>query len=99
MFSKKFDPADMACTLNPEKVCDESDIQVGHFGKTHPDGWFISGHVKEDWYYWVNEFAAYHPTFGWVWGDYENEVHADSEEAFQAFYAAHPPEIWDYAEI
>jgi hypothetical protein len=89
---------DTALTLNPFEVCDEQD-RCGTFTKTHPDGWTISGKVWEDYFYWVNDFHAWHPTLGHVWGDFETEVQADSEEAFADFYSKHTPESWDYAEI
>jgi len=65
----------------------------------HEDGWKIEGDIQEDYYEWVNEFSATHPVFGRVWGDFENEVHADSEEAFLHFYENHPPQSWDYWDI
>jgi hypothetical protein len=34
-----------------------------------------------------------------VWGDFEKEVYADSEEAFADFYAKHEPHAWDYWDI
>lgn len=62
-------------------------------------GWTIEGQVHEDWYEWVNEFEASHPDFGRVWGDYESEVHADSEAAFEHFFNNYPPQLWDYWDI
>lgn len=88
-----------ALTLNPEEVCESGSGQCGMFTRTHADGWTITGKVVEDYYYWVNEFWAEHPTLGKVWGDYEHEVVADSEEAFNDFYAKHPPHAWDYGDI
>jgi hypothetical protein len=65
----------------------------------HDDGWTITGKVHEDYYEWVNEFDAQHKELGHVWGDFEDEVFADSEEAFASFYAKHGPAAWDYLDI
>ncbi len=77
----------LAFTLNP------SDLGLNE------SGWTIAGEVHEDYYEWVNSFEATHPDFGRVWGDYEDEVHADSEAAFEHFYKNHPPQPWDYWDI
>jgi hypothetical protein len=90
---------DGALTLEPGEVCDAPGLIAGTFERTHGDGWTIRGEVKEDWYCWVNDFEASHPQFGRVWGNFESEVHADSEEAFADFYAKHPPRAWDYGDI
>lgn len=97
MFSKKFNDAaifpatgyvcSMARTLRPED------------NGTHPSGWTIVGEVHEDYFEWVNEFEASHPDFGRVWGDFEEEVFADSQEAYDHFFAHHPPHEWDYWDI
>jgi len=85
-----------ALTLSPEYVgCWE----VGEHTKTHDYGWTITGEVVEDYYYWVNKFSAEHPKLGKVWGDFEDEVFADSEEGFNDFYSNFPPEDWDYGDI
>jgi len=77
----------------------ENSCLPGHYTKTHSDGWTISGEVLEDYYEWVNDFEASHPTLGRVWGNFESEVHADSEEAFADFWEKHEPEEWDYGDI
>jgi hypothetical protein len=87
-----------ALTLNVGEVSDK-DVEGGHHTRTHDDGWTISGKVWENYFTWVNDFEAHHPTLGRVWGNFEGEVHADSEEAFQDFYAKHPPYAWDYMAI
>lgn len=66
---------------------------------TNPSGWTISGEVVKDYFEWVNYFEATHPYFGKVWGDYEDVIYADSKEAFEHFYANHPPNVWDYYDI
>ena len=77
----------MALTLNPSEL------------GVNESGWTIVGEVVEDWYEWVNEFEAYHPDFGWVRGNFEDEVTADSKQAFDHFYEHHPPSEWDYWDI
>ena len=91
---------DGALTLDVSEVSDKTpEPEGGTHSKTHADGWTITGKVHEDYFTWVNDFAAEHPTLGKVWGDFEGEVHADSEEAFADFYAKHPPTPWDYMDI
>jgi hypothetical protein len=100
MFAKKFEKVgSMAFTLCPEEVCKDHGSLTGWSSRTHSDGWTISGAISEDYYYWVNAFEASHPRFGRVWGDFEDVVYADSEEAFEAFYASHTPQSWDYWDI
>ena len=76
-----------ALTLDPSFIGDND------------SGWEIKGEIKDDWVEWVNLFVASHPDFGWVWGDFEDKVYADSEEGFAHFYEHHPPDSWDYYDI
>ena len=62
-------------------------------------GWTITGEIHEDYYAWVNYFEATHPTFGWIKGDYEDIIHAESKKAYEHFVKNHPPELWDYSDI
>lgn len=87
-----------ALTLNSSEVSDNGYLNIIQ-EKTHSDGWTIKGKISEDYYYWVNEFEAIHPQFGRVFGNFENEVFADSEEGFNDFYEKHTPEVWDYYDI
>jgi hypothetical protein len=99
----------LACTLPAHDVSevdlfDRGEVSApncedGRHSRTHSDGWTITGYICEDWYLWVNEFDAIHPTYGRVHGNYETEVYADSEEAFNHFYQHHPPKVWDYWDI
>jgi hypothetical protein len=106
-FGIDFNSKGGALTLSCDEVSDlefndENCGLVTHQGvhkKTHPSGWTISGKVSVDYFSWVNEFSATHPTLGEVKGDFEDMVEASSEEAFQHFYSNHPPEDWDYADI
>lgn len=88
-----------ALTLYAHEVCEEHESLTGQSSRTHADGWTIAGIICEDYYYWVNHFEASHPVFGRVWGNFDEEVYADSEAAFQDFYARHTPEAWDYGDI
>ncbi len=98
-FGVDFHSAGGALTLCAGEVCELPEPDRGTYTRTHADGWTISGEVHEDYFLWVNGFEASHPTLGRVHGDFESEVHADSEEAFQDFYAKHPPQAWDYWDI
>ena len=86
-----------ALTLPPSYVSEGEG--VGEYGKTHENGWTISGYIYEDHYSWVNKFEAGHPELGNVWGDFEDEVYAESEIGYQDFYKNFPPEKWDYRDI
>lgn len=87
-----------ALTLDPEQVTNIGATSGGHT-RTHSDGWSITGEIHEDCFVWVNSFEATHPIFGRVWGDFEHEVFADSEEGFAHFYSCHRPKAWDYGDI
>ncbi len=87
-----------ALTLEVGEVS-EKPVESGRHSRTHADGWTIEGDVHEDYFVWVNEFSASHPHHGRVWGNFENEVHADTEEGFQHFFKHHPPSAWDYYDI
>ena len=65
----------------------------------HDSGWNVTGKVVEDWYEWVNDFEATHPTYGNIKGNFEVEVVAETQEAFDHFIAHHPPNEWDYYDI
>lgn len=69
------------------------------YTRTHESGWTISGCLHEDYFIWVEEFVAIHPTFGIVSGDFMDEVYSSSEEAFAHFYKHHEPNAWDFADI
>lgn len=100
MFVKSFDMQGLAHTLSADEVSLVTDGSfTGPSSRTHADGWTISGYVREDWYVWVNEFEAHHPVFGRVWGDFEHQVFADTQDGYEAFYASHTPEEWDYQDI
>lgn len=70
--------------------------ESGTHSRTHDDGWTITGEIHEDYYVWVNDFEATHPTLGRVWGNFEGEVKATSKAAFDHFWKHHEPEAWDY---
>lgn len=89
-----------ACTLNPEEVFGPNHkSEVGYSVFTHADGWTIGGVICEDYYMWVNYFEASHPDYGLVRGNFEDEVQAESLEAFEHFTRHHAPYEWDYGDI
>lgn len=100
-FGVDFHSSGGALTLNANEVGPSysTSYEAPPDSFTHPDGWTITAKVHEDYYEWINDFEATHPTFGRVWGNFESEVHADSEEAFADFYAKHTPSAWDYWDI
>lgn len=100
MFKKEFsDDERVRRTLCASEVNeafnDDFEGPLGLSTRTHADGWTITGEVVQDWICWVNAFEATHPVYGRVWGDFESEVFADSEEGYEAFFAQHTPEEWD----
>ena len=90
-----------ALTLDPSEVCEgwTEANGTGKFTCTHDSGWTITGTVREDYYYWVNDFEAEHPVLGRVSGNFEGTVMAQSRKAFKHFLANHPPQSWDYGNI
>ena len=68
----------------------------------HDDGWEIIGRVHEDYFEWINSFVAYNHKdwpYSWVAGDFEEEVVASSQEAYDDFVSKYPPSAWDYWDI
>ena len=55
-----------AITLRPEEVLENHKQETGTYERTHSDGWTIKGEIREDYYYWINEFEASHPVYGRV---------------------------------
>ena len=99
-FGTDFNSDGGALTLDPSEVSENGYTEDGDIQqKTHPDGWTIKGEVYEDYCEWVNDFEATHPTSGKVWGNFEDEVFADSEEGYNHFYTNHQPSAWDYGDI
>jgi hypothetical protein len=105
MYTKKLESqfSSEAITLYPEEVGFDSDNPEHHHNvemtKTHESGWTIIAEVHEDWYEWINDFNAIHPVYGKVWGNFEEEVYADSKEGFDHFVEHHPYNRWDYHDI
>lgn len=74
-------------------------VKDGNFTKTYDNGWTLSGYAQDDWRLWVNLFFATHHKYGMVWGDFEINVFAETEEAYQDFVKHFPPMDWDYHDI
>ena len=66
---------------------------------TNDSGWLVKAKVHEDYFEWVNYFEAFHEEYGIVYGDFEDEVYASNEEAFEHFTRHHEVCIWDYWDI
>ncbi len=82
------DFATQARTLNP-----------GDLGYHEESGWTVEGKVMEDYYEWINDFVATHPTYGRIEGNFQVKVSADSLEALNHFLEHHPYLEWDYYDI
>ena len=87
-----------ALTLRGECVSSDP-YATGTHARTHNSGWTISGKIHEEYFFWVNEFFAFHPEYGMVRGNFDIGVKAESEEAFAHFWKHHEPEAWDYDDI
>jgi len=95
---KDYQNKEGALTLD---TLDVQDVRLsdGRYVKVNKSGWTIIGEIHEDYFEWVNEFEAYHKKYGVVYGDFEIEVFATSEEAYNHFYKHHKPKVWDYGDI
>lgn len=99
-FGEDFFSEGGALTLPTTAIVDRPGVTAGReYTLTHKNGWTVTGVLIEDWYEWVNDFEASHPTYGRVYGNFENEVYADSEDGFQDFYENFTPDAWDYWDI
>lgn len=98
VFPYPLDYPSQARTLPPSYVTDEKGC-VGDFSKSHSSGWTISGIVNSDWFFFVNDFKAFHEQLGEVYGNFEEQVTASSQQALSHFLAHHAPEEWDYRDI
>jgi len=98
-FKSERDEGGATLTLRQSDICTDRRIKEGTHSRTHESGWTISGSLREDYYVWVNKFNATHPEYGRVWGDFQREVFADSEEGYQHFWINHKPHSWSYWDI
>jgi hypothetical protein len=69
-----------------------------HDGLTE-SGWEIHGRLLVDTFLWVNDFEAQHPVLGKVHGNFETEVKASSQAAYDHFVKHHPFVEWNYEDI
>jgi hypothetical protein len=89
-----------ALSLDVKEVAKDSNTIHGKiYSRVHGDSWRITGEVIEDHFAWVGYFEAEHPKFGDVWGNFDDKVYADSEDAFKNFYKKHKPYSWNPEEI
>ena len=61
-------------------------------------GWIVSGEVQDDFFTWVNNFAAVKDS-DFVCGNFESEIWATNQEAYDDFIKNCPPDSWDYDEL
>src|SRR4028118_7631 len=92
-YGKDFYSHDGGLILGASDVSDKPNHhEYKYSSRKHESGWVISGTpVEGDSYDWVHEFEATHERYGRVWGNFEHQVFADTEEGFNHFYANHPP--------
>lgn len=78
-------------SVTDQCLCQPLNKQV--YTRTHTSGWTISGQPKSDrcssnpdsCKYWITEFIAVHPVYGYVWGDVEYEIYAETEYGYVDF--------------
>jgi len=95
----EYAPEGLSYRLEPDIVMPGHQYETGMYCTRHDDGWMVKGIIHEDAYYWVESFVAYHPKFGFVFGDFNDAVYASSEEAYKDFVAHHSPNTWDAGDI
>ena len=69
-----------------------------YYTKTHENGWKISGVIKEDFVHYINIISAYHPKFGYIFGNFSEEIHVISfnpKISIEHFLDNNPPLIWN----
>ena len=70
---------------------------------SHDNGWEIVADIHADYYEWINGFVAMkHSNWGefiWIAGDFEDEIYASSQAAYEEFVSLFPPESWNYRDI
>lgn len=100
MYSKALTLTSSAVTGIPDGAEVHLDVDRDKvYSYTHTDGWTISAKLHTDLFVWVNDFEAVHPKYGRVYGNFEKEVHADSEDGFNDFWLHHQPKAWDYGDL
>jgi hypothetical protein len=85
-----FDTHGWMYTLSPE-LPTMKEHQLG--------GWVVTGAICEDYYEWIEAFAAKHATHGIIQGDFNNKVIASSDYAFNHFLKHITPKKWDAMDI
>lgn len=61
--------------------------------------WIVRGGVITDHWSWINDFEAFHPDYGLVVGDFEEDIMYSSEKALAHFLKYHCFTEWDYRDI
>lgn len=69
------------------------------YQKTHDDGWTIKAKIESDYYSWISNFEAFHPTFGKIIGNLEEEIICESLAVYNNFVKNHPLEIFNIYDI
>lgn len=67
--------------------------------RKNSSGWAISAKIEADYYVWIEDFTAYHPTYGKIEAKLREYIDVESEEAYQHFIENHPLEIFCYGDI
>ncbi len=70
------------------------------YEKMHLSGWKISANVNADWYVWIENFTAVHPTFGTLNGFLDKHyIEVETYEAYEHFIKNHSITFTDLGDI
>jgi hypothetical protein len=73
-----------------------------YYARKHKNGWIISGVIHKDWVHYVDVITAYHKKFGYIYGNFSEEIHVISfnpKLALEHFLDNNPPLIWTSFDI
>ena len=60
-------------------------------------GWDLLGKIEvSKRHHWVSDFEGRHPDHGWIFGNYETRVIAETREGLTHFLEHHPPHFLQY---
>lgn len=106
-FYSNFTKEDLSSFVKPKLSLDTNIL----FDNELKSGWTINAHINfidngsYDTDYgdhidcgsidYVGDFKATHPQYGLLYGNFESEIYADSEETFQQFLKDHKPIVYD----
>lgn len=93
----------LTISFNPWDVTSDKKLVYGKmYNKSHKNGWTISGVIDRDYVSFVPIIYAYHKTYGYVYGNFSEEINVVSDntlETLKHFLDNNPPLIWTEYDI